>query len=821
MFSVQLNWAEPCKPCTPEEFERIASCPALKRRMARCREIGDLLNGPQLFEQTEEQKKALETEYNRLKKKSAAFVFQANFPGQKREQSDAHLTGLYMADFDHVNVNATLRQWAAIFGVAPQDRAQLWQKMNQEMGVLLVHITPSNWGLRVVAKTRMEGNLAWNQQCMARALDTKVDEACKDASRCSFAVSWNEILYINPQIFEYENKDYEARYGAQYRTGGSASVGFDNGVSPAGAVVPDGSTAQADTVAGGPAVAPAAPLGGGTGLDGAEAEVLTYGGIPFAEITAEWWRQNGGEPREGERNVKLQKLASNLRYICENNPDTLLRVMPTYGLPEAEMRSLVQRACGYKFFSDIPVKMRMVLNALHSVELPDGQPSDELLNRLLVKYGQRLKGLRMPAVLKAVMGGVDPNLRVGALMASLPMFYTLLSRVRFRHYDGTECRLSGMTFIVGPAASGKGFIKELDAILMECLRAEDKGARELEETYQQSKELNKNKKEQMKRPKPCIRIVPCQVSNTKLADRMRNAYDPELDLHLHCYTMETELATVLRASKGGSWIEKSDLYCKAFHNELWGMDYANDQAINGEVQVNLNLVVSGTEDAFDRLIPTATILSGLPTRIMYFPMPEMRFQMLDLKHTTRSEAQKAELREAAYALSHAGGWVDAAPLTRAMYQWCARMANHASLEDDVELDDLRKRTPLIGVRAGIIYAILQQWRSYVQGRPLKIGADAIRFAQFVADFSLTMQYAKFASRMKEQKAKACQYRGARSEIGHNAELYNRLKMRFANANLTAEGLSASSVSHILRRWCEKGFVRKLRQGYYEKIVKEV
>ncbi len=761
MISLQSKMGAACKACTRNDFELVVGQPAMLNKMKRCREIGSLLNSPSLFEHTEEERKTLREEYDRLKRSLPMFVFQATFPCGRRLQSDARLNGLFMSDYDHLDVEKTLAMWASIFGLDSSDRQSLWQRLYEELGILLVHITPSGWGLRVVAKARMEGDISQNQQWQGEALGMQPDEACKDASRVSFAVSQNEILYLNPELFDYENTAYEEKYGAYYRSGRTEKV--------APAVAKE--TVEAGSVA---ATTAPKPKGAKT------ADVPMYNGIPYADIIAEWWRQHSGEPQMGERNVKLQKLASNLRYICDNDPEMVLRVMPTYGLGEEEMQALVKRACEYKFYPNLPKGLQAVLDKLQELDLPDGLPSEELYSRYTDLFGKRLKGLKLPPVLKAVVGGVDPSLRIGALLASLPMFFTLLSRVRFRHYDGAETRLSGMTFIVGPAASGKRFIVELDKILMERLREEDNRQREVEENYRRSKEMNKNSTAQPKKPTTCIRIVPSQASNTKLAERMRNAVDPASGMNLHCYTLETELATVIRTAKSGAWAERSDLFCKSFHNELWGMDYCNPDAVNGEVQVNLNLVISGTEDAFDKFIPTGAILSGLPTRIMYFPMPEVRFKMLDLKTTQRSPAQEAELREAAHKLATAGGWVEAQPLTRAMYKWCARMANRARLEDDAELDDLRKRTSLIGVRAGVVYAILQNWRQYATKGVISIGSDAIKFAEFVADYCLTMQYAKFALRMKEQKRRAREYAGARQDITKNAEVYERLEKSFTS-----------------------------------------
>ena len=71
----------------------------------------------------------------------------------------------------------------------------------------------------------------------------------------------------------------------------------------------------------------------------------TFRGVAYSEIIAEWWRRNGGEPQEGERNVKLYQLAVNLRAICDNSPQLLMQVMPRLGLDEQEMQGIVESAC--------------------------------------------------------------------------------------------------------------------------------------------------------------------------------------------------------------------------------------------------------------------------------------------------------------------------------------------------------------------------------------------------------------------------------------------------------------------------------------------
>ena len=64
----------------------------------------------------------------------------------------------------------------------------------------------------------------------------------------------------------------------------------------------------------------------------------SFKGIAYRDIISEWFRRTGGEPAIGERNDRLHRLAAHLRYITDNNEQTLLEIMPrtdSLGLPRA------------------------------------------------------------------------------------------------------------------------------------------------------------------------------------------------------------------------------------------------------------------------------------------------------------------------------------------------------------------------------------------------------------------------------------------------------------------------------------------------------
>ena len=88
-----------------------------------------------------------------------------------------------------------------------------------------------------------------------------------------------------------------------------------------------------------------------------------FKGIPYTSIIEKWFKDNGGEPQQGERNEKLFRLASQLRYITDNNEGHLLQVIPCYGLDEEEMKKLIHSACSAKFYG-MPQALRKLLSEL-------------------------------------------------------------------------------------------------------------------------------------------------------------------------------------------------------------------------------------------------------------------------------------------------------------------------------------------------------------------------------------------------------------------------------------------------------------------------
>ena len=77
------------------------------------------------------------------------------------------------------------------------------------------------------------GNLADNQRWLASQLGVDFDESCKDATRLSFCPGFEDILYMNKdELFTYDNKEYDDKYGPEYRAPLSVPPKGGGGKSP-------------------------------------------------------------------------------------------------------------------------------------------------------------------------------------------------------------------------------------------------------------------------------------------------------------------------------------------------------------------------------------------------------------------------------------------------------------------------------------------------------------------------------------------------------------------------------------------------------------
>ncbi len=772
--------------------------------------------------------------------------------GSWRKQAAARLNGLFMLDIDHVEQPAELFHswWKPYLDHLLEDghfhqngeAISLWA---ESLGVLLVHITPSGQGLRLVAVADAErGNLADNQEWLANKLGVEADQSCKDASRVSFCPMFDDILFINKdKLFNYENPTFDEKYGDKYRQGysqptGGTAQGNSNGAAHSvhdartGAVTPVGTAAEGS---GADNVQP----------DGQLDEIINrgYHGVSYETIINSWLQLiEGGEPSVGDRHRVLLRLAADLRYICDNNPHMVEGAIKKHHLGksyvsdadgQSDLTRIAADACSKSMWQRLPKRFLPVLEhaGVQLAANADGAEGAEEVPAIDYEgYARKLIPLLNDSPgLREAVADLPDRLKLAGVLAAGAMLGTYLTRTWWEHFDGRLYRLSYLVYIVGAAASGKSFLTLMDSLLMAPMQSADRVGREAERQYKEKQKARKANEKLPDMPHPVVRYCPSTTSNAILYRRLQDAVDNDITdpatnepLHMHLITVESELATALR-SQVGSWAGKSDLELKSFHNEKAGVDFANAESTNGIMQINWNQVISGTQESMSRKITPKNVLDGLVTRLALFLMPANDYVMIERRKVLRNHERECLLRSLGYDLEQVKGELRVPRLVDFCYEYEEQLTRQARIEQDRCLDYFRKRIPVIMMRYALVRIVLRQLDAAKKGEDLMVDDSDLEFARLIGDWCLQMQVHMFGQMVMDALAREAQAFQPRAYRYKTRELFNRLPTEITIELLMADSAVKSkyNVKTLLARWLKDGLIERINDNEYRKKIERL
>ena len=476
MFDYSYNFTLPCQPCTAEEFEKLVTSAKVRSAIEKARECEVAIR--QLGDDADEMRKQLEAEKAKAKRNLPCIMFQATFDadgsGKRwRNNKNARLNGLFIVDIDHVD-NPDL-MW--------QENMDVIKKLGIEDRLMLGFMTASGHGLKYVLKADASiGDIAANQEWFCKSLCIDFDKACKDAARISYCPSKEDILFINSEIFDYNNEDYDRQFGGVYR-----------GETPK----PNSSTATNNSSSAGTSAGSnqSLPIGG----DGGD----LFHGVTFDRVVEEYtklyrkedWTEDG-VPQAGERHQFVHRMARDLRYLCDMDKTMLVKMLHTSptcrfieGRDAKEFERIVDAALSYKTICGYPQSVRMACKNC-GIDLPyfgAGEIADDQDEIDYDFWASRLLPLLHPDnprdIYARAVAKMDDKLKLGGVLVAGAMTGTYLTQCYFQHYDARLYRLSYLVYVIGPPASGKSFLADLDKVLMYAMKQQDETFRKMEKEY--------------------------------------------------------------------------------------------------------------------------------------------------------------------------------------------------------------------------------------------------------------------------------------------------------------------------------------------------
>ena len=627
MFGIGYNIKSKIRECTPELLDKALDSPIVAKT---CAEIEDALEKCRRGELTKDEFETLKGE---LKKRLPIATFHATFRNGRRKNNEAVPSGLSIYDIDHIPDPRA--KWAEI---APR---------KEELGIVLAHVTPSSEGLRLVfrrpfkspplapnggGETQSGGmmSLSESQAWMASMLgDREYDTCVKDFARCSFLVPREYVLYLSDDLFSPQStrsntEVSSAQHSYPLRTSCSSPLQRDSyetgtlqadasNTPPRAGEVSEGrrgevSSAQLHTPS-----ASLVPLQEGQHENNPCQSVKsvvqekypeTYDGIPYPKIVETLEEQMGGRPEHGSRNNFIFSMACHLRYICNDDPEWIASILPTYGEARDKWMNSIRSACARNQTRSFPNIMRRTLTickqilryALDDREGDDMESDeDDPLGNQKSKFRNQKSKIpqmpkKLPPLIELLLSRTPDIYKPAVAHAVFPALGAHLWRTTFRYIDNVPHEATLMNVLMAGTGAGKNCIVEPINRILADIRRRDKENMLREKAWKKemlSMGANKNKRQ---RPEGLvIQEIDPDMTNAAFVQRLADADGKFL------YTKMNEIDQFDALKTSANRKSQFQIMCLAFDpGNVYGQTRIGTSSVTERVCIRFNWNASTT-----------------------------------------------------------------------------------------------------------------------------------------------------------------------------------------------------------------------------------
>ena len=587
----------------------------------------------------------------------------------------------------------------------------------------------------------------------------------------SYICKESDILFIDKELFTYENKEFGEKYDAEYRAGNSRAAATD-AVASKGVKQGPKDDSEMD----------------------AESVPLKWRGYDVQSIIDQRYADKLPCKDDSNRHAESLKLATDLLLMLDGDKAQVQRIVESQSWVQEiieerneNVEQTVESAASCmaqkekKYASSLPSKA--MLTAIQEatgrsyVEITKAQTqkaivtSEADISRWLWEWGKQIEVLSEDyPIIKDITKGLKKNQYPAALFVAGGLLMTLMTRCTYRFYHRPEelRRLNNSTLIIGDPASGKSFATRLFKLLAAPIVAADKIGKEAINAYREQMRTKGANKEKPKKPKVVVRIHPARTSNAQFIQDMVNAKE-DVDgepMQLHMLTFDTELDNTLSLQKGGAYIDKQALQLKAFHNEEDGQAYSNVDSVFQEFYVIWNYIYTGTPIALKKMVNEQNFGSGLATRLTCIPLPATDFEMMSRERLVDLDSDN-RLKDWAEKLDRMKGELSVQKIVDELYDWTARRMEDAKENESKADEMLLKRCAYHGLNFSAPFIVMRHWDQIKQDGSYWCGEFETDEKDWrLAELIVNIQY-------------ACQ----RHYFGAMAEAYFENKNRDASVNV--------------------------------------
>ena len=757
-FGIANNIRSEVRECTPELLAKALDSPQVART---CAEIEDAL---EKFRRGELLQDEYETIKATLKKRLPIITFHATFQNGRRKNNEAIPSGLSIYDLDHIE--------------NPRERWVEIEARKEELGILLAHISPSLEGLRLVFIMPQGMDLAQAQAWMAKQLgDAQYDSCVKDYARCSFVVPREYFLYMSEDLFRH---GFHGLHGTRPLPN-EAFAHLDD-ADNAKTVKESVSSKQPEATQTQGHENPCNPC------NPCQKEYpSTYEDILYETIVETLEEQMGGQPEHGSRNNFIFSMACHLRYVCNDDPDWIAQVLPTYGEAKEKWMASIRSACARNQTRAMPRIMKRTLNICKQREAEES----EIINQKSEIDSPPPMPKRLPPLIKLLVSRTPDIYKPAVANAVFPALGAHLWKTYFRYIDNVIHEATLMNVLMAGTGAGKDCISAPINYILKDIRQRDQENMQREKEWKKevnSKGANKDKRQ---RPEGLV-IQEIDPDTTNAAFVQRLADTEERFLYAKMNEIDQFDALKTNANKKAHF----QIMCLAFDpGNIYGQTRVGTGSVSERVCIRFNWNASTTIRKGQYYFRTV-LTDGPISRINFCTIPQREIGSEMPVYGTYDAAFEEELRPYIERLNKARGVVEcrqANVLAKKLVEECA---DFARLSQSRVYENLSFR--------GNVIAFLKAMVLYVahDGKWDKCIEEFVRWS-LRYDLWCKMRFFGDAIEAQEEKDEKIPTKGPQNLLDLLPEIFSREE---ANSLRQRVGIRSDSLSQMLNNWKQRGYI---------------
>ena len=608
----------------------------------------------------------------------------------------------------------------------------------------------------------------------------QADPSLKDVARCIYMVPESYTLFVNEALFEVDAN--KSRHGFHGLHGTHPLPNETSGRLDDTETVDKSASSNQPKATETPSIEnPCHPCNPCLQKE-TSAYPQTYENIPYSQIIETLEEQMGGRPDIGSRNNFIFSMACHLRYICDDNPEWIAQVLPTYGEEKEKFVATVKSACNRIQTKQMPRIIKRTLSICKQrtdVEAPeDAQtppPMPEVLPPLIRLLVSRTPDIYQPAVAHAVFPALGAH----------------LWKTTFRYIDNTLHEATHANVLMAPTGAGKSCICQPIDFVMADIRERDKVNMERERKWKQDMQTKGANKDKKKRPEGIvIQEIDSDVTSAAFVQRMAEAEERFL------YARMNEIELFNNLSPRGNSNGQFQLMCLAFdYNNLYGQTRVGTGSVSERVCVRFNYNISTTVrkgQSYFRNVLT----DGPISRINFCTIPERAIGSEMPVYGTYDAEFEEELRPYIERLNNVRGLVEceeASELARQLVKECAEFAR---LSQSRVYENLSFRANVIAfLKAMVLYvAHGEVWTPEME--------DFVRWS-LQYDMWCKMHFFGEAIEEQEYAGERCKHKGPQNLLDLLPEVFTREEAGLMRQH---QGIRQGTLKSMLSNWKKRGYI---------------